>query len=140
MLYTNEYMIDARKSAALFLTLAIALGSFGCTLLVANAMAPMVGSSSNCVSMGGNPVVCQGTANHITWQQLISIAIPQKPLALGLLLLSLLVFIFAFRRFKLFDPEQERARIPISFFNALLLPRTPLQEAFSNGIIHSKAY
>ena len=67
-------------------------------------------------------------------------AIPQKSLGLDLLLLSFLLIAFTFGRLQLFDPDRERVLASRFKFDSFLLPRISLQEAFSNGIIHSKAY
>lgn len=132
------------KPVAAILTAFIIVASLGCTVLAMDtAMGAMSSApASGCVSMGGNPAVCQDVANHLSyWQQMLSTAIPPNALSLVLFVIGFLSLTLLCCRPQPGDLSSPKDPTLIGLLHtSLVLPRSALQEAFSNGILHSKAY
>ncbi len=87
--------------------------------------------------MTGNTVPCQNALDHLThWQNLFT-AIPAFVSFIIVLIVVLTILPWLSQKSLIL---KQRLRLAPLYIRQALLPPTPLQQAFSNGILHSKAF
>jgi len=134
-----------RRSAKFFLVLAFATFFLFGFLALGQAGMSMTpdGQTNNCPFANIPSVVCKmSPLGHVaTWQSMF-VAIPtgklfvlSAPLLLGLLFLARLLV-----KKVTWNVETLHSFAPLLRTRVLFIPRYALQEAFSNGIIHSRAF
>lgn len=131
--------MPVRKSLAIFLVFFFGIGIFVCANLAVSSKTHDLEVVSQVCPPSGSGAPCSNLIEHMVFWQSVLTAIPSdlSILVISFLLLALLPRL---RRVYILAKNSGYTIPPLRRTNHSFFCRHVLQEAFSNGILHSKAF